>query len=223
MLLFKNINYLLRQRGALPLSAEAFLSTDPDGLWELVSQLNQPFERLNTLDYEKRDRLLGETDIKLAVLDVDGVFTDGGMYYTSSGEEIKKFNVKDGMAITRAVKAGIEVGIISAASRSETVELRASILGIQRVYVGKKPKLEVLESWLYETGLGFENVSYIGDDVNDTVLLKQCGLTAAPADAAVEAKAAADVVLQSKGGQGCIREFFDAYILPPNGHEEGEE
>lgn len=214
MLLYKNINYLLRQRGALPLSAEAFLRTDPDNLWEIVSELNQPFEHLNTVDFEVRDRLLSETDIKLAVLDVDGVFTDGGMYYTSSGEEMKKFNVKDGMAVTRALKSGLEVGIISAASRSEAVELRAEILGIRRVYVGKKPKIEVLESWLYETGLGYENVSYIGDDVNDTELLRKCGLTAAPADAAAEAKRAADVVLRAKGGRGCIREFFDTYLFP---------
>jgi len=213
-MLFNNINYLLRQRGALPLSAEVFLATGPDDLWELVDQLGQPFEVLNTVNLEKRDRLAESADISLVVLDVDGVFTDGGMFYTSGGEEMKKFNVKDGMAITRAIAAGVDIGIISAASRSEVVEKRASVLGIKRVYVGKQPKIEVLESWLYETGLGFENVAYIGDDVNDVAILKKCGLAATPADGVTEAKAAADIVLRTKGGEGCIREFFDTFILP---------
>lgn len=212
-MLFDNINYLLRQRGAVPLSAEVFLATAPDALWELVSELGQPFEVLNTVDLEERDRLAKLLNIGLIVLDVDGVFTDGGMYYTSGGEEMKKFNVKDGMAITRALKAGKDIGIISAASRSEVVEKRAAVLGIKRVYVGKQPKIEVLESWLYEAGFGFENVAYIGDDVNDIDILLKCGLSAAPADAVPEAKAAADIVLRTKGGEGCIREFFDTYIL----------
>lgn len=212
-MLFDNINYLLRQRGAVPLSAEAFFGTAPDDLWELVAELGQPFEVLNTVDLEERDRFARSRDIKLIVLDVDGVFTDGGMYYTSTGEEMKKFNVKDGMAITRAIKAGKDIGIISAASRSEVVRKRAEILGIKRVYVGKQPKIEVLESWLYEGGLGFENVAYIGDDVNDIDILKKCGLGATPSDGVAEAKAAANIVLRSKGGEGCIREFFDTYIL----------
>ncbi len=211
-MLFENINYLLRQRGALPLSAEVFLATQPEALWELVKELNYPFELLNTVDLAQRDALLSSLNIKLVVLDVDGVFTDGGMYYTSAGEEMKKFNVKDGMAITKAISSGMEVGIISAASRSEVVKLRAGILGIQRVYVGKRPKEEVLEEWLYTLGASFENVAYIGDDVNDVALLLKCGLTASPADAVPEAKAAAKVVLQRKGGEGCIREFFDRFL-----------
>lgn len=212
-MLFENINYLLRQRGALPLSAEAFFDLDPDALWELVSQLNFPFEVLNTVNLQAREELLKSVDLKLVVLDVDGVFTDGGMYYTSSGEEFKKFNVKDGMAIARARKDGVDVGIISAASRSEVVQERARILGIERVYVGKRPKEEVLEEWLYTLGLGFDQVAYIGDDINDVALLEKCGLSAAPSDAAPEAKAAAKWVLQKPGGAGCIREFFDLFVL----------
>jgi len=212
-MLFENINYLLRQRGALPLSADAFLALDPDALWVLVSQLPASFEVLNTVDLHKRESLLKAVDLKLIVLDVDGVFTDGGMYYTSSGEESKKFNVKDGMAIALARKKGIDVGIISAASRSEVVKERARVLGIERVYVGKQPKEEVLESWLYTLGLSFAQVAYIGDDVNDVALLEKCGLTAAPADAMKEAKAAAKWVLSKRGGEGCIREFFDLFVV----------
>lgn len=213
-MLFENINFLLRERGAPPLSGEGFLALDPNQLWELVDQLGVPFETLNTTDIEKNRRNAGNVAIRLIVLDVDGVFTDGGMYYTSSGEEMKKFNVKDGMAITRAIERGYEFGIISAASRSEVVHIRAKILGIQHVYVGKTPKLEILESWLYKMGIGFENVAYIGDDINDVAILQKVGLSAAPVDAAYQARRAADIVLGRKGGAGCIREFIENYITP---------
>lgn len=212
-MLFENINYLLRDRGALPLSGEAFLALGPDGLWDIVSQLGYSFEILNTIDLGKRAALLASADIKLVVLDVDGVLTDGGLMYNSHGEETKRFDVKDGMAITRAIAAGTEVGIISAASRSEVVQVRAEILGIKHVYVGKTPKIEVLEEWLYKMGLGFENVAYIGDDINDVAILQKVGIGAAPADAMPEARNAAKVVLRNNGGRGCVREFFDAYVL----------
>ncbi len=199
--------------GAPPLSGEGFLALDPDSLWELVDQLAVPFELLNTVDIEKSRKAHSQKEIKLIVLDVDGVFTDGGMYYTSGGEEIKKFNVKDGMAITRAISKGMQFGIISAASRSEVVKIRAGILGIQHVYVGKQPKIEVLETWLYKFGFGFENVAYIGDDINDVDILSRAGLSAAPADAVPQAKKAAKIILQKKGGEGCIREFIENYII----------
>lgn len=212
-MLFENINFLLRERGAPLLSGEGFLALDPEKVWDLVNQLHVPFEILNTVDLEKRHHTMKKLDIKLVVLDVDGVFTDGGMYYSSAGEEIKKFNVKDGMAITRAIAKGIQFGIISAASRGEVVKIRANMLGIQHVYVGKDPKIEVLESWLYKMGFGFENVAYIGDDINDVAILEKVGLSAAPADAALQARKAAKIVLPEKGGQGCIRSFIEQYII----------
>lgn len=212
-MLFENINFLLREKGAQPLSGEGFLALDPDSLWELVSQLSVPFELLNTVNLEESRKALKACEIKLVVLDVDGVFTDGGMLYTSDGQEIKKFNVKDGMAITRAIAKGVEFGIISAASRSEVVKIRAKILGIQHVYVGRQPKIEVLESWLYKFGFGFENVAYIGDDINDVAILERVGISAAPADAVIQAKMAAKIVLQNRGGEGCIREFIENYIV----------
>lgn len=211
-MLFDNINFLLEERGAMPLSGEEFLGLDPEQVWELVSQLGVPFEHLNTIDMADQKMQLTQKDIKLVVLDVDGVFTDGGMFYTSSGEELKKFNVKDGMAITKAIAKGVEFGIISAASRSEVVELRAKVLGIQNLYVGKTPKIEILESWLYEKGLSYDNVAYIGDDVNDIQILEKVGIGASPKDAVLKAKLAADVVLRNAGGQGCIREFIETYI-----------
>jgi YrbI family 3-deoxy-D-manno-octulosonate 8-phosphate phosphatase len=211
-MLFDNINFLLRERGAPSLSGEEFLALNPDELWDLVSQLGYPFEILNQIDLAKRDELAKSAAIKLVVLDVDGVFTDGGLYYSSDGEDAKKFNVKDGMAIKKAADRGLEFGIISASSKSEVVKIRAEILGIQNVYVGNTPKLEILESWLYQKGIGFENVAYMGDDLNDVPILKKVGLAAVPADAVLQARQAAHIVLKKGGGQGCIRELVEGYL-----------
>ena len=212
-MLFENINFLLRERGAPSLSGEEFLSLNPDDLWDLVSQLGYPFETLNQIDLAKRHELAKSAAIKLVVLDVDGVFTDGGLYYSSAGEDSKKFNVKDGMAIKRAAERGLEFGIISASSKSEVVKFRAEVLGIQNVYVGNTPKLEILESWLYQKGIGFENVAYIGDDINDVAILDKVGLAAVPSDAVPQAKRAAHLVLRRGGGEGCIRELIEGYLV----------
>ena len=211
-MLFDNINFLLRKRGILPLSGEDFVALAPDELWELVSGLNYPFEVLNTIDLAHRENLLSNTNIHLVVLDVDGVMTDGGLHYSSDGRDFKTFNVKDGMGITRAIKQGVNFAIISASSHSEAIKIRAEVLGIQHVYVTKEPKLQVLESLLYAQGLGFEQVAYIGDDINDVETLEKVGVGAAPADAMPEAKAAADIVLNTRGGRGCVREFLDFYL-----------
>ena len=213
-MLFDNLNFLLHERGAPSLSGEEYLQLDPEKLGELITELGYPFETLLEIDLRARKKLLDGRNIRLIVLDVDGVLTDGGLYYGSSGEDTKKFNVKDGMAIKKAIDQGFEFGIISASSRSEVIEIRAKILGIQNVYVGKDPKLGVLESWLYEKGLGFDNVAYIGDDVNDIPIFEKVGISAAPFDAVYSAKRAADFVLKRKGGKGCVREFVEGYITP---------
>jgi YrbI family 3-deoxy-D-manno-octulosonate 8-phosphate phosphatase len=210
-MLLNNINLLRSERGLKPLSTSEFFALGPEELWLVVRDLGVPFERLNTLDLSE-DHRAKAARIKLVILDVDGVFTDGGMYYTSSGEEIKKFNVKDGMAIVKAIEAGFQFGIISAASRSEVVENRARVLGIQKVYVGKDPKLDVLHSWLEEMNISFDEVAYIGDDVNDVLILEKVGLSAAPADAVQAAQKAAHILLSRRGGDACIREFIENYL-----------
>jgi 3-deoxy-D-manno-octulosonate 8-phosphate phosphatase (KDO 8-P phosphatase) len=211
-MLFENFNFLLAERGAPPLSQGDFLALTPDELWEYVSELGVPFEVLNTVDLKMRDKVVKDRNIKLVILDVDGVFTDGGLYYSSTGEDSKRFNVKDGMAIKKAMEQGVDFGIISASLKSEVVQIRARILGIKNVYVGTTPKLEILESWLYEKGLAYENVAYIGDDINDIPILEKVGLSAVPADGVMAAKKAAQIVLQKGGGQGCIRELIEGYL-----------
>ena len=151
--------------------------------------------------------------IKLLILDVDGVMTDGGMYFTENGDQIKKYNTKDGMAILHLTKNEFQVAIISSGFNSEMVKTRADLLGIQRCYVGRDPKIEVLNKYCEELNITLENVAIIGDDVNDMEIIKKVGFSASPSDAVNTVKSQVDVVLNKKGGDGCVREFIDAYLL----------
>ncbi|MEY3237181.1 MAG: hypothetical protein RI883_1282 [Bacteroidota bacterium] len=151
--------------------------------------------------------------IKLLILDVDGVMTDGGMYFTENGDQIKKYNTKDGMAIQHLVKNEFQVAIISSGFKTEMVKSRANLLGIQRCYVGRDPKIEVLNKFCEELSITLENVAIIGDDINDMEIIKKVGFSASPSDAVNAVKSQVDVVLNKKGGEGCVREFIDAYLL----------
>lgn len=160
---------------------------------------------------------MGESNtqnIKLLITDVDGVMTDGGMYFTSNGDEMKRFNAKDGMAINMCREHGIESGIISHGHHAGIVESRASVLCIEKVYVGKEPKVEILNKWISEMGINIDQVAYIGDDLNDIPVMKMVGISACPADASKAVKMISDIVLETNGGQGCIREFVEEHLLP---------
>ena len=152
-------------------------------------------------------------DIRLLILDVDGTMTDGGMYITEKGEHFKKFNAKDGMGIKLAMQAGIDVGIISHSSVTKMVTERANMLGMKYTYVGNRPKLEVLKEWMTELNLSFEQVAFMGDDVNDLDIINHAGYTAAPSDAVQVVLGKVDVVLTKKGGDGAVREFIDNHLL----------
>ncbi|MCB9256572.1 MAG: HAD-IIIA family hydrolase [Chitinophagales bacterium] len=152
-------------------------------------------------------------EIKFLVLDVDGTLTDGGIYITEKGDEIKKFNTKDGMGIKNLLKAGVEVGFISASISKKIVHHRAAMLGVRYCYVGNGDKSEVLSQWLDELDLSFKEVAFIGDDINDAVIMQEVGLSAAPSDALSEVRSIANIVLEKKGGQGCVREFIDRVFV----------
>jgi 3-deoxy-D-manno-octulosonate 8-phosphate phosphatase (KDO 8-P phosphatase) len=152
--------------------------------------------------------------IKFLVLDVDGVLTDGGIYLTERGDVFKKFNVKDGVAIQQLVKSGIDVGFISSAKKSKKLlKTRAKMLGVKFVYSGDKEKLSVLSKWCAKLKIDFKEVSYIGDDINDLKVISTVGFSACPADAVTQIKKAVNVVLRKKGGEACVREFIDLYLL----------
>jgi YrbI family 3-deoxy-D-manno-octulosonate 8-phosphate phosphatase len=151
--------------------------------------------------------------IKMLITDVDGVMTDGGMYFSSTGEEMKRFSVKDGMAVGLCCQYGIEYGIISAGHSLPLVAARAKVLKVEHVYVGYTPKIEILNEWLQKLNLKAEEVAYIGDDVKDMEVMQAVGLSACPADAVKQVVNIADVVLSKNGGHGCVREFVEEYLI----------
>lgn len=173
---------------------------------DLLSLLFKPMFRAD-LWKKKIDK------IKLLVLDVDGVMTDGGMYYTESGDQFKKYNTKDGMAIQHLVKNNFQLAIISSGFKTEMVKARAELLGIQRCYIGRDPKIDILKAYCAELQIDLENVALIGDDINDLEMIKTIGFSACPSDAVNVVKSNVDIVLSKKGGEGCVREFIDAYLL----------
>ena len=152
-------------------------------------------------------------DIKFLILDVDGTLTDGGIYLSDEGEQFKKFNAKDGMGIRKAISKGIEVGIISHSYSSKMIDDRANMLGLKYVYVGEKPKLQVVDQWLSELGLSRDEVAYMGDDINDLEVMKLVGFAACPADSSEEVLKISQKVMKKKGGAGAVREFIDEHLL----------
>lgn len=150
--------------------------------------------------------------VKLLILDVDGVMTDAGMFFTESGDQFKKYNAKDGMAIMALTKANFQVGIISSGFKQEMVKARADLLKVQHIYVGRDPKMLILSDWCAKLGLSLEEVAIIGDDINDLEVMQNVGFSACPADAVPRVKRQVDLVLQTKGGHGCVREFIDNYL-----------
>lgn len=152
--------------------------------------------------------------IKLIILDVDGVMTDGGMYYMESGDQMKKYNTKDGMAIKKAQELGFKFGIISSSLTSEMVIKRAETLKIPYVYVGTDPKMGVLQQWCKDLDIHLSEVAMIGDDINDLEVMNAIGLPMCPVDAVQPVKIVSNIILQTKGGNGVVREFVDNYLLP---------
>ena len=149
--------------------------------------------------------------IELLALDVDGILTDGGLYYTESGEVCKKFNVKDGKGIKLLMQSGIEVAIISANHSAATVH-RAQKLGIVNCFTGVEDKLQVLENLCHRLDISLDRVAYMGDDLNDLPVLKAVGLPLTVADAIPENQATAAYVTKLSGGQGAVREVCNLLL-----------
>ena len=157
--------------------------------------------------------------IELIVLDVDGTLTDGKITYSNSGEEIKSFDVADGLAIAVWTKKfGKKAAIITGRS-SALVERRAKELQITHLHQGIKNKQEVLENILKEEGLQWCQVAAIGDDLNDYNMLKKAGLSFTPSNGSHYIKDIVNVVCKNKGGDGAVREMLE-YIFKEDGLEE---
>ena len=153
-----------------------------------------------------------KSEIKFLGLDVDGTLTDGGMYYTESGEEFKRFDTKDGRGIIELQKRGVKVGLLSSGFKTKIIEGRAKTLGLEKFYVGTDPKIDILQQWCKDMAIKMKEVAYIGDDINDRDIINAVGFSACPADAMPSIKKIVDVVLTNKGGYGCVREFIEEYL-----------
>ncbi len=177
---------------------------------DLAAQLNIPAEDLLHCDLRAKDKA---KDIRMVIMDCDGVLTDAGMIYTAEGDEIKKFNAKDGMGIKALKEKSIITGIISSGTEPRPIERRAEKLGIDHVYVGTRPKIEVLNDWINKMDILPENIAYIGDDISDIAIMEVVGFTACPADAVPAVRKVVDVILPLKGGEGVVREWIDRYLI----------
>lgn len=148
---------------------------------------------------------------KLVITDIDGVWTDGGMYYDQTGNEWKKFNTSDSAGIIFCHKLNIPVAIITG-ERTEIVERRAKKLKIDYLYQGVTNKVDVASELCDKLNISLSDVAYIGDDINDLGLLKHVGISGAPDNAAEYIKAVVKIVTKRKGGDGAFREFVEIII-----------
>jgi N-acylneuraminate cytidylyltransferase len=150
----------------------------------------------------------GLTGIKLVISDVDGVLTDGGMYWSTDGTESKKFNARDGKGFELLRLAGIKTALLTS-ERLELVAARGSKLGCHHVGLDVKDKLVEADRLRRELALEWSEIAFIGDDLHDISLLERVGMSASPADAVPEVQQIVDRVLTCAGGAGCFREFAD--------------
>lgn len=157
--------------------------------------------------------------LSMIVFDVDGVLTDGAVFFGAAGEALKAFNTLDGQGITLLARAGVETAIITGRS-SSIVAARAAELGIRHVYQGVGRKTEALEQLLGETRLRAGQLGYMGDDWPDLAVMQRVGLAAAPANAHTEVLARAHWHASRRGGEGAVRELCD-FVLRAKGCYDG--
>ena len=139
--------------------------------------------------------------------------TDGSVFISEKGDISKRFNVKDGIAIKNLLKAGIHVAFISSARTQTLLNARAKMLGVKWVYSGELEKLDVMTKWCKKLKIGLHEVAHMADDTNDLKLLGAVGVSVCPADAVDQVRTTVKIVLNTKGGDGCVREFADRYLL----------
>lgn len=154
--------------------------------------------------------------IRLIGLDIDGVLTDGGLYYFENGSQAKKFNVRDGMAIEAFRQAGYEIAILTG-EKTSIVTHRAKKLGISHVYIGINNKLPTMQKLASKLQLSLSEIAYIGDEINDLEMMQNIGLAITVTDAYPAVKKISHYICQTKGGEGVLREVYSLFehtLLP---------
>lgn len=163
-------------------------------------------------------------NIKAFVFDFDGVMTDGSVWTFADNETVRCGNIKDGYAIQYAVKRGYTICVISGAN-SMSINNRMQSLGVKHIYTGCAKKIETFNKFLQENNLQKENVICMGDDIPDFEMMKQAGIAACPADAAIEIKEISDYISIYPGGKGCVRDIIEQVLrlhgdwFLPDSHE----
>jgi len=187
--------------GLYRMAPETYHELDEPSDWPIVERLLLERERAGR-DWSR---------IKLVLSDVDGVLTDNGMYWTSDGEELKRFSARDGKGFELLHERGIKTALLT----SESVDLvrrRGEKLGCHRIELGCADKVAAADRLRSELSLEWDEVAFIGDDVHDLALLEKVGISCAPDDAVTPVRGVADVVLSRGGGQGCFRELADLLL-----------
>ncbi|WP_411274478.1 KdsC family phosphatase [Daejeonella sp.] len=149
--------------------------------------------------------------IQAFILDVDGVLTDGTILVTETGEQHRRFNIKDGYALQLAIKRGYQVVAVSG-GRSKGIEHRLKGLGISQIFLGLDSKLETYHNFISRSGLSAGQILYMGDDIPDLPVIKLAGLAVCPADAVQEIKAVCDYISPKNGGEGCVRDVIEKVL-----------
>ena len=149
--------------------------------------------------------------IKIVLTDVDGVLTDGGMYYSKNGEVMKKFNTRDGMGVELLSKNHIGTIIITK-EKSEIVKQRGKKIKVLKTYIGISKKENLLEKICKENKVSLNNIAYIGDDINDLEIMKRVGFSATPKNGIEKIKNISDYICESNGGDGVFREITELII-----------
>lgn len=200
--LLKSKNRVSGRIRAVEMNEDTFFEIDEPSDWIIIEALM------------KKNRITKSNEvpeIKMFLTDCDGCLTDGGMYYSENGDELKKFNTRDGMGFSLLKQKGIITGIIT----SESVELnrrRAEKLRLDILEVNCKDKALAVQKYCRQYEIELENVCYIGDDINDLEVLKIVGFGCCPSDAMHNIRTAAKYITQAKGGQGVIREVVEKII-----------
>ncbi len=212
--LLKSGNRVSGRMKAVEMHEDTFFEIDEPSDWLIIEALmkkNGMVPEEDSVTKKPSELQKKAAQIKIFLTDSDGCLTDGGMYYTEKGDEMKKFNAKDGMGFRLLREKGIIIGIVTGED-VEMVRRRAAKLKMQEVHCGIANKLEVVKGICRKYGCDLKNVAYVGDDINDVEVLKAVGLSFSVADAMNEAKLAADYVTERKGGDGAVREAAELLI-----------
>ena len=194
--------------GLVEMDEQSYFEIDEPADWAIVEGL---LAKRTAAQPGHEPTTAGLARIKALFTDCDGVMTDGGMYYAESGDELKKFQTRDGVGFAMLRREGLVVGIIT----SESVDLvrrRAVKLQLDEVHVGAEDKMGVITNMCAKYGIGLDEIAYIGDDVMDVQVIKAVGFGCCVSDGMAEAREAATYVTRAAGGEGAVREVAELIL-----------